>query len=281
MSRGTSLQGPGSDLGRLPARWLRREISARGQALGDGFVRETSFGPSASVLFQEKDGAHGNFFPGAWRRIQANPAWSHRLAKVYTASRFVPRAKDRRRRELDCANSSDALLMNIFCSPGVPQRPALCRLLGIEPGISPEFGFRPRIPLIGGRTDRTEIDMRLGSLLVEAKLTEADFQRAPLRLLARYRDVDEVFETGQLPLANGSVHSWQLVRSVLAAHAISGRFVVFCDDRRPDLRERWFQILRAVTSSSLRTRLGFVTWQEISDALPQPLQRFLEQKYGI
>jgi len=28
------------------------------------------------------------------------------------------------------------------------------------------------------RTDRTEIDMKLGDLMVEAKLTEADFRRA-------------------------------------------------------------------------------------------------------
>lgn len=270
-----------SEAARLPAGQLRREISARSQALGDAFAREVSFGPSASILFQESDGAHGNFAPAAWRRIQANPAWKQRLAKVYTASRFLPRAQDRKRRELDCASSSDALLMNIFCSPGVLQRPALCGLLGIEPGLRPEFGFRPRVPLIGGRTDRTEIDMRLGDLLVEAKLTEGDFQRAPLRLLAGYHDVDEVFDRAQLPVVNGSIHSWQLVRGVLAAHAIAGSFVVFCDGRRSDLRERWFQIMTAVRNSSLRTRLGLVTWQEISGALPKHLQRFLEQKYGI
>ena len=40
----------------------------------------------------------------------------------------------------------------------------------------PEFGFKPRVPLTSGFVERTEIDMKLGSVLFEAKLTEADFQ---------------------------------------------------------------------------------------------------------
>ena len=58
---------------------------------------------------------------------------------------------------------------------------ALCSMLGVPSGLAPQFGFRPRIPLRNGRTDRTEIDMKLGDLLVEAKLTETDFQTAPAR----------------------------------------------------------------------------------------------------
>ena len=40
--------------------------------------------------------------------------------------------------------------MNIFCYPGILRRKALCSLLGIEPGLQPAFGFRPRIPLKNG-----------------------------------------------------------------------------------------------------------------------------------
>jgi hypothetical protein len=171
--------------------------------------------------------------------------------------------------------------MNVFCHPGVLRRPGLCALLGIEPGLRPEFGFRPAIPLDGGRRDRTEIDMRLGDLLVEAKLTGGDFQRAPLRLLERYRDLYEVFDCEQLPIAQGVVQSWQRARGVLVAHAMQGSFFVFCDGRRADLRERWFEVMRAVRNSLLRTRLGLVTWQEMSAALPRPLRVFLDEKYGI
>jgi len=163
----------------------------------------------------------------------------------------------------------------------VLRRPGVCGLLSIEGGLRPEFGFRPGTPLTGGKTDRTEIDMRLGDLLVEAKLTEGDFQRGPVRLLARYRDVDEVFDTERLRIANGSVESWQLVRGVLAAHALAGSFFVLCDSRRRDLMERWFEVMSAVRQSSLRTRLGLRTWQEIGAALPRSLRRFLGEKYGI
>ncbi|MGC2621307.1 MAG: hypothetical protein WA414_19845, partial [Acidobacteriaceae bacterium] len=240
-----------------------------------------SWGPSASVIFDGTEGPHGNFLPASWARIRNHPAWQKRLTKSYTASRFVPRVQDRKRFELDCATSSDALLMNIFCYPRILSRQPLCALLGLPSGQTPEFGFRPAVPLANGNTDRTEIDMRLGTLLVEAKLTEADFQRAPLRMLARYRHLHDVFDTELLPVRDGVVHSWQLIRGVLAAHAIGGSFFVFCDRRRPDLIDRWFEIMRAVTDSSLRTRLGILTWQEISVTLPKPLRIFLDEKYGI
>lgn len=272
---GTQLKPPP-----LSASQLRREISSRNLARGGEQEREVSYGVSASVIWQESGDGHGNFLRASWARIVANPAWKQRLAKTYTASRFVPRATDRRRFELECANSSDALLMNVFCYPRVLTNARVCALLGIEPGLVPEFGFRPGIPLHKG-TDRTEIDMKLGNLLVEAKLTEGDFQRAPLRLLSRYRDLEEVFELARLPAANGKIASYQLIRGVLAAHACSASFLVICDQRRPDLAEHWFRVLAAVQGASLRTRLACLTWQELSAVLPRTVRMFLDEKYGI
>jgi hypothetical protein len=265
----------------LSAAELRWEIGVRNRARGQQYSHEVSWGPSASILFEETDGLHGNFLPASWARISSNPAWRKRLTKSYTASRFVPRASDRRRCELDCATSSDALLMNIFCYPRLLSRKPMCALLGLSPGLIPEFGFRPAIPLGNGRADRTEIDMRLGHLLVEAKLTESDFQRAPHRMLSRYQDMNKVFDTELLPIHDGVVHSWQLMRGVLTAHATGSSFLVFCDRRRPDLIDRWFEVMRAVTDSSLRIRLGILTWQEIGATLPKPLRMFLDEKYGI
>lgn len=248
---------------------------------GAAFEHEVSFSATQGVIYQECDGAHGNFVAGSWARISANPLWKKRLAKAYTASRYVPRATDRTRYELECATSSDALLMNIFCYPKVLRRPQLCALLGVEDGLTPKFGFRPSISLINGHLDRTEIDMKLGDLLVEAKLTEGDFQRARLGLLARYPGLDAVFDIGQLPTAENVVHSWQLIRGVLAARACSSSFLVLCDRRRPDLVDRWFEVMRAVNDSALRTRLGILTWQEISATLSASLRAFLDEKYGI
>ena len=55
------------------------------------------------------------------------------------------------------------------------------------------------MPLTGGRFDRTEVDMRLGSLLAEAKLTEGDFQMREAGIVESYRDFDAVFERELLP----------------------------------------------------------------------------------
>ena len=76
------------------------------------------------------------------------------------------------RKAIAFSMSSDALLMNIFCYPGVTKRRELSLMLGTEIGDLPEFGFKPRIPLTSGFVERTEIDMKLGSVLFEAKLTE-------------------------------------------------------------------------------------------------------------
>src|ERR1700761_9238967 len=93
----------------LSSTQLRREISARNLACGDELGREVSYGVSQSVIFREAEGGHGNFLAASYARIVANPAWRQRLTKSYTASRLVPRAADRKRYELECASSSDAL----------------------------------------------------------------------------------------------------------------------------------------------------------------------------
>jgi hypothetical protein len=183
--------------------------------------------------------------------------------------------------ELDCAVSSDALLMNVFCFPGVTDCPAVRAMLGIEKGAVPEFGVKPRTPLIGGKRDNTEVDMRLGPLLVEAKLTESDFQSAKASLVERYRDFDEVFDRDELPLREGRLLGYQLIRGTLAAHATGGDFCVLCDARRFDMAEIWYLVLRAVRLFDLRCRLKLLTWQELARAVPQELADFLAEKYGI
>jgi hypothetical protein len=261
---------------------LRRELSARNLERATEHVHELTFGEIPSIIYSEMEGGtHGNFLPASYRRIRATPEWKKRLEKAYTAASFVPRKMDRRRMELDCATSSDALLMNVFCYPGVLTRASVCSLLGVERNTRPEFGFRPRTPLRSGRSDRTEIDLKLGDLLLEAKLTEGDFQTARPELVSRYRDFDHVFEPELLPVADGPVHSYQLIRGVLAAAALGYRFCVLCDRRRQDLMEEWYLVIRAVRSADLRCQLRILTWQELASTLFKKQQRFLEEKYGI
>lgn len=261
---------------------LRRELSARNIERASRHISELTYGSVPSVVYAEDDaGDHGNFLPASYRRICADPAWKLRLQKAYTASARVPRSADRRRNELDCCSSSDALLMNIFCYPRIVTRPSLRALLGVDSGSRPEFGVRAMLPMRKSEIDRTEIDMRLGDLLCEAKLTETGFQSASMDRLLRYEGISETFDVAELPRNASGVLGYQLIRGVLAAQASGSRFVLLADARRADLHEMWFQVLRSMQSFDLRSRMALLSWQEIASTLPRSVQQFLVTKYGI
>jgi hypothetical protein len=277
---------------------------------------------------------HGNFYTPAYEAIRSRPEWAKRLTKVHAQGRALPKwAEDphRKWRELDSCMSSDALLMNVFCTPEVA--PAVRPTVDLD-WTPPEFGWKAKVPLKSGLFDRTEVDMRWGDLLVEAKLTESDFQTRRTEVVEAYRDFEEVFDRELLPrvevltgrrkkaeeFAEAYSQEWedtggltadetqaiasqfqaeleaeaedlaprevryegyQLIRNVLAAHAVGARFCVICDERRPDLREVWFSVMRAVRTAEVRTRLQILTWQELAEELPEGLQEFLAVKYGI
>jgi hypothetical protein len=274
--------------GRRFASGLRSEVTRLNLERSRGMAHEVTRG--SAVIFAPQTapgpagGTHGNFIEASYRRILARPEWARRLAKVHTAKRQArpagPDEQVREWRELDAATSSDALLMNVFCYPRV-WTAGLRALLGVTADAPVEFGVRARTPLLRGLVDRSEIDMRVGDLLVEAKLTEADFQFGTLRLLARYRDFEEVFEPDRLHMTRRGVRSYQLLRGVLAAYAMGGRFGVLCDARRPDLVEDWHAVIGAVRSFGLQSRLQLVTWQEVAAVVPLGLRKFLGGKYGI
>jgi len=262
---------------------LRRELIARGMevAATNSFPHELTTGELPSVIFGPNGMGHANFHPSSYRNILANSGWASRLTKLHNLHRKAwPRA-NWRWRELDCANSSDALLMNIFCYRRKLTFRPLCSLLGVAGGLIPEFGFEPAVPLRNGKIDRTEVDMRLGDLTVEAKLTESSFPRAPVRLVERYRDFSEVFDSSGLARSGDLIHNYQLIRGVLAAGSTGGSFCLLCDARRPDLVENWYSVIRAVMDCALRCRLRLLTWQDLAPSLPDTLQRFLDAKYGI
>lgn len=319
---------------------LRRELALRGRKYARGRAHEQSYGSAPVVVFPPENGRHGNFFDTAYEAIAGRPEWLRRFDKIHAqAGRSLPKPPDpaRRWRELDSSMSSDALLMNVFCTPGVVESPALRNALGIEDDAAPVFGWKARVPLTMGRFDRTEVDMQLGSLLVEAKLTEGNFQTREARIVEAYRDFDEVFDRELLPRVEltlvrrkepvefpeaysqefeGAIDTtlplaalgefearspstlaveefnskresergyanYQLIRNVLAAYATRCRFCVVHDERRPDLREAWFQTMAAVKRADLRVRLMVLTWQELAAYLPTALQEFLDLKYGI
>jgi len=310
---------------------LRQELTLRSRIYARRCAHVESYGTAPVIVFEPENGRHGNFFDPAFTAIAANSDWMRRFDKVHAqAARSLPKPQldpARRWRELDSSMSSDALLMNIFCTPGVADSPAVRNALGVDAEAAPIFGWKARVPLANGRFDRTEVDMRLGSLLVEAKLTEVGFQTRAAAIVEAYRDFDTVFDRDRLPRTEIPTSRWmrasefpennsqefesivadpavvsslvsnidtifrppglpgyagyQLIRSVLAAFAAECSFCVIHDERRPDLREQWFEIMAAIKSAALRVRMKVLTWQELTALLPAFLQEFLDVKYGI
>lgn len=168
------------------------------------------------------------------------------------------------RAELDSCNSSDALLMNVFCYPVAFRNGRLPALLGVEQSSAIEFGFKAKVPLANGRFDRTEVDMKIGSLLIEAKLTESGFQAKHETAMDSYRDFAEVFDQKLLKRTGENFESYQLLRNVLGAQALGCSFCVIHDARKPELKEAWYQVMRCVKPYELKTRCKVLTWQEIA-----------------
>ncbi len=179
---------------------LRRELTLRNRRWAQGRAHVESYGDPPVIVYCPEDGRHGNFHDAAYAAIAARPEWMRRFGKIHAQGRALPKAESGRRwRELDSSMSSDALLMNVFCALGEAGAPAVRQALGVDSEDPPEFGWQARVPLANGRFDRTEVDMRWGGLLVEAKLTEADFQTREARIVEAYRDFDAVFDRELLP----------------------------------------------------------------------------------
>jgi hypothetical protein len=315
------------------ANQLRTELMLRNRIYARAHSHIESYGSNPVIVYAPEGDRHGNFHAPAYAAMASRPEWMRRFDKIHSQCRSLPTSpheESRKWRELDSSMSSDALLMNFFCTPGVIDSIPLQNMLGIDSDAEPIFGWKARVPFRSGRADRTEVDMRWGDLLVEAKLTESDFQSRESSLVESYRDFDLIFDRELLPrvpirirrrrqsveLVEDFTQEWeppsedaedvarafhaeietradaqqpwepgyasyQLIRNVLAAHAADCRFCVIHDQRRPDLREAWFEIMCAVKSSALRSRCKVLTWQELVPLLPEGLQEFLDRKYGI
>src|SRR5215467_2425118 len=176
---------------------LRRDLCARNTifAQKNNLTHVTSYGAVPVVVYApEADGKrHGNFADSSYAEILKRPEWARRMQKIHAQGRRALPRHDRPWKELDSCMSSDALLMNVFCWPRVCGNRPVASLLGTETTDLPEFGHKARVPRLTGGVDRTEVDMRLGRLLVEAKLTETDFRSQASSIVESYRDLHAVF----------------------------------------------------------------------------------------
>ena len=147
---------------------LRRELVARNRRWARGRAHVESYGAEAVVVYAPEhptnedlfvgtpadhssgNFCHGNFFDPAYAAILERKDWARRLKKAHTGRRTLPRA-ERPWCELDSSTSSDALLMNVFCTPGVLDSSPLQRFLGVEDKADITFGWKARVPLKNGR----------------------------------------------------------------------------------------------------------------------------------
>ncbi len=237
-------------------------------------------GRETAIIFRPLD---KNFLTGSLENIRENGDWANRLKKRHTHF-DAP--------EMGSSNSSDALLMNIFCHPKFFTWEGPQKYLGFAKE-RPEFGWNPQIE---GETTPTEVDMLLGDTIYEAKLTESDFGSNPKdedigAFYKRYPKAKEIFDMSKLIKDNKDnkdnkdskaiVKHYQLVRNIYAANEENKNFKLLLDARRPDLLKSLFEVVNSVKDSNLRYRCGFITWQEIYRTVGDELKCFLELKYGI
>ncbi len=113
----------------------RRELSATNAAYvsREHLPHAINYGETPVVVYRQSD--CGRY------AILKRPEWRRRLEKVHSQrNHSLPKA-DWVWREFDSSMSSDALLMNIFCYPGVTRRRELSLLLGREVGTFRNSGF--------------------------------------------------------------------------------------------------------------------------------------------
>ena len=266
---------------------LRRELAQRAKrfAVAHNITHYESCGFPPTILFPSDPAnlRHGNFIDDSYAAILENPTWAKRLEKAHPRHDALPEDRRDDARELDSSNSSDALLMNCFCYPGAATRIFQSFLPSLPTGPSEllEFGVAGKVPLLNGKCDKTELDMRAGTVVFESKLTESHFYEASAGKLERYRDLYTVFDITALPRTDDTYQGYQLIRNILAAAVHDYHFVLLCDDRRPDLLRHWQQVRGAIRAADLRVRSHLLLWQQVVDACPSALQNFLREKYGL
>ena len=228
----------------------------------------------SALIFENE----GNFQKESFKNILKNDKWKKRLDKTH--SHFE---KEMNIRELDSSNSSDALLMNIFCHPDLNKWKSIKRLFNLSDAteIKPIFGHKPRVKKDGGKPDETEIDMKLDKIYIEAKLTESDFTKKEKTIVESYDNFEKVFEKRYLEQNSNKYFNYQLIRNILAANQKGVNFILLCDARRPDLVRDFYLTVRCVKNVSLRLRCNIILWQEVSKCVGGGLKPFLKEKYGL
>ncbi len=213
-----------------------------------------------------------NFHPESFRSILSNPEWRLRTGKAHQNVAGVL--------EMQSCNSSDALLMNIFCHPDIRRWKSIRDLIGEEIDAI-IFGYPGQVHINGGQVDSTEIDMALTGSFCEAKLTETDFTYKTAEVVERYDDLHAIFHAEELPRIGENYDNYQIIRNLLATFQHGKKHILLCDERRSDLVRRYMQTVSCLRDMGNRKKCRVVFWQEIVGACGASLRDWIEEKYGI
>jgi len=212
-----------------------------------------------------------NFNKKSFGCIQKNEEWFKRTQKTH---QNVPDVL-----EMQSSNSSDALLMNIFCYPKIFDWKGVRDLLEISLPIDMILGWNPNCFENEHPKFPTEVDLKINDTIFEAKLTEKDFQSKDKKTVAKYPDFTSVFHTNLLPQTDNKYTTYQLIRNFLIAHFENFNFVLLVDSSRIDLIRGFYDTAKAIKCPELRKRIRFITWQELVGVCGEDLKEYITEKY--
>lgn len=210
--------------------------------------------------------------PESLANIRRTPSWNSRTQKAHPN---VAGAL-----EMQSSNSSDALLMSIFCHPSINKWTGVKKVLGNDMATI-AFGVPGAVKIGNTRTDTTEIDMALPGVFCEAKLTETDFTHQKRDVVENYDGLQETFHAEALPRVGTDYDNYQIIRNLLAAKQHNCDHILFCDERRTDLVRRYMTTVSCLRSIEDRIRCRVIFWQEVVSASGDSLRRWIEERYGI
>lgn len=244
---------------RLKERLLANALNLCDKKSFSGIQRESAF------LFND---IAMSFYPDTFTSICDNIDYKKRLDKPHSK---VPNFK-----EMQSSNSSDALLMNFFAHPGIKEWKSLRDLISINKSDNIEFGWNPEFS--NETSHKTEIDMKIGNSIFEAKLTEKDFTSKELQVVLEYSNVENIIDLQVLTNKN-VVSNYQLIRNLLTAEKYDYKFNLLIDESRIDLIREFYKVKSSIKASYLSDNFNFITWQEISNCVGIDLKNYITEKY--
>ncbi|MBA7562127.1 hypothetical protein ES708_03776 [subsurface metagenome] len=217
-----------------------------------------------------------NFHRRSYENIEGNKNWQERLDK--------PHSQLKGYKEMQSSNSSDALLMNIFCHPDINKWKGIAKLFDLSNIKEVTFGHNPKLLKNGkpeSKPHQTEIDLVINDKIIcEAKLTESDFTNKNKKSVEAYDRFEGVFNKHYLTQTHEEYSNYQLIRNILSLVHYSAFFLI-CDARRPDLVKNFYETIRCINDISLRAKCNIIFWQDIAKSVGKDLRDYLKISYNL